>query len=352
MQTSVCDRRFAFQNLKSANPECKLKSATVGLHSANNMSQPQDLKIVFMGTPEFAVVSLQKLLDHKASVVGVVTGPDKPTGRGLQVQPPPVQQLARQAGLPILQPDKLRESQFIQSLREWQADLFFVVAFRILPPEVFTLPPLGTINVHAALLPKYRGAAPIQWALINGERKTGVTTFFIDEKMDTGEMILQKPTAIGEFETAGELHDRLAVLGADLLIETLELVANSKVQRQSQTGAGSLAPKITKEMAAIDWKKSAREIFNFIRGMNPVPGAFTTLQGRHLKIFRTHVVDESASGPAAGAIVQANVKTGELIIQTGGGLLAIDELQIEGKRLMSAADFLRGHQIQTHEKLN
>lgn len=316
------------------------------------MSQVSELKIVFMGTPEFAVVSLQKLLDHKIPVVGVVTGPDKPAGRGLQVQPPPVKKLAQQAGLPILQPDKLREPQFIQSLREWQADLFFVVAFRILPPEVFTLPPLGTINVHAALLPKYRGAAPIQWAIINGERETGVTTFFINAQMDTGEMILQKPIAIGEFETAGELHDRMAGLGADLLIATLEQIAAGTIQRQPQIGAGSLAPKITKEMAAIDWKKSAREIFNFTRGMNPVPGAFTFLQGRHLKIFRTHVVDEDASGPAAGAIVQANVKTGELIIQTGGGRLAIDELQIEGKRRMSAADFLRGHQLQTHEKLN
>lgn len=316
------------------------------------MLQAQNLKIVFMGTPEFAVVSLQKLLDHKIPVVGVVTGPDKPAGRGLQMQPPPVKKLAQQAGLPILQPDQLREPQFIQSLREWQADLFLVVAFRILPPEVFTLPPLGTINVHAALLPKYRGAAPIQWAIINGERETGVTTFFINAQMDAGEMILQKPIAIGELETAGELHDRMAGFGADLLLETLEQIAAGTVQRQPQTGAGSLAPKITKEMAAIAWKKTAREIFNFVRGMNPVPGAFTILQGRHLKIFRTHVVEESVSGAAAGAIVQANVKTGELIIQTGGGLLALDELQIEGKRRMSAADFLRGHQLQTHEKLN
>jgi len=316
------------------------------------MRQAQDLKIVFMGTPEFAVVSLQKLLDNKIPVVGVVTGPDKPSGRGLQVQPTPVKKLALLAGLPILQPDKLREPQFIQSLREWQADLFLVVAFRILPPEVFTLPPLGTINVHAALLPKYRGAAPIQWAIINGETETGVTTFFIDEKMDTGEMILQTKTPIGEFETAGKLHDRMAVLGAGLLVETLAQIATGNVQRQPQAGASSLAPKITKELAAIDWKKSAREIFNFVRGMNPAPGAFTTLQGRHLKIFRAHVIAEAGSGSEAGTVLKADVKQGELIIQTGGGLLAIDELQLEGKRRMSAAEFLRGHQIRNHEKLN
>jgi len=304
-----------------------------------------------MGTPEFAVVSLQKLLAHKIPVVGVVTGPDKPSGRGLQVQPSPVKKLALQTGLPILQPDKLREPQFIQSLREWQADLFLVVAFRILPPEVFALPPLGTINVHAALLPKYRGAAPIQWAIINGETETGVTTFFIDEKMDTGEMILQTKTPIGEFETAGELHDRLAVLGADLLVETLAQIANDNVQRQPQTGASRLAPKITKERAAIDWKKSAREIFNLVRGMNPVPGVFTTWRGRHLKIFRAHVTAEVGAASEVGTVLKTEVKTGELIIQTGGGLLAIDELQIEGKRRMSVAEFLRGHQVRIHEKL-
>jgi len=251
-----------------------------------------------------------------------------------------------------LQPDKLREPQFIQSLREWQAELFIVVAFRILPPEVFTMPPLGTINVHAALLPKYRGAAPIQWAIINGETETGVTTFFIDEKMDTGEMILQTKTPIGEFETAGELHDRMAVRGADLLVETLGQIAGGKLQRTRQTGESSLAPKITKEMAAIDWKKSAREIFNFVRGMNPIPSAFTTLQGRHLKIFRAHVIADADSGSEGGTVLKADVKQGELIIQTGGGLLAIDELQLEGKRRMSVAEFLRGHQIRNHEKLN
>ena len=316
------------------------------------MRQAQELKVVFMGTPEFAVVSLQKLLDCKIPVAGVVTGPDKPAGRGLQVQPPPVKKLALQAGLPILQPDNLREPLFVQSLREWQADLFIVVAFRILPPEVFTLPPLGTINVHAALLPKYRGAAPVQWAIINGETETGVTTFFIDAKMDTGEMILQTKTPIGALETAGELHDRLAVLGADLLVATLGEIAGGQLQRIRQTGASSLAPKITKELAAIDWKKSAREIFNLVRGMHPAPGAFTHWQGHHLKILRAHVVAETGAGGEAGTILQAQVKTGELIIQTGGGLLAIDELQIEGKRRMSAAEFLRGHQIRIHDKLH
>jgi methionyl-tRNA formyltransferase len=316
------------------------------------MRRQQDLKTVFMGTPEFAAVSLRRLLENQIPVIGVVTGPDKPSGRGLQVQPPPVKKLALQAGLPILQPDKLREPQFIQNLREWQADLFLVVAFRILPPEVFTMPPLGTINVHAALLPKYRGAAPIQWAIINGERETGVTIFFIEKKIDAGEIILQRQTAIGEFETAGELHDRLAVMGADLLLETLTQIASGNVQRQRQSGAVSLAPKIVKDMAAIDWKKSSREIFNFVRGMNPAPGAFTNWRGHNLKIFRAHIIDETSGGDEAGAVAKSDVKEGELILQTGRGLLAIDELQIEGKRRMSAAEFLRGHQIRFREKLS
>jgi methionyl-tRNA formyltransferase len=218
--------------------------------------------------------------------------------------------------LPILQPDKLRDPQFVQNLREWRVDIFLVVAFRILPPEVFTMPPLGTINIHAGLLPKYRGAAPIQWAIIQGERETGITAFFIEEKVDTGDMILQRKTPIGEFETAGELHDRLAVMGADSLIETLEQIAAGTVQRQRQAGEISLAPKITKAMAAIAWKQSVVEIFNFIRGMNPVPGAFTHWEGCHLKIFRTHVLNDSGSGQEPGVIVRANEGSGELIVQT------------------------------------
>jgi methionyl-tRNA formyltransferase len=315
------------------------------------MRRAQDLKVVFMGTPEFAAASLQRLWENQIPVIGVVTGPDKPSGRGLQVAPTPVKKLATRAGLPILQPEKLREPQFIQSVREWQADIFLVVAFRILPPEVFTIPPHGTINVHAALLPKYRGAAPIQWAIINGEKETGVTTFFIEERVDTGDMILQRKTAIEEFETAGELHDRLAVMGADLLVETLEQIASGKMQRQRQIGEASLAPKITKEMAAIDWKKSSREIFNFVRGLNPVPGAFTHWQGHHLKIFHTHIIDEAGSDRETGMVLKANSKEGELIVQTGRGQLSIDTLQIEGKRRMSSAEFLRGHHIQRNEKL-
>ncbi len=311
----------------------------------------QELKVVFMGTPEFAVPTLQRLLEQKIPVVGVVTGPDKPAGRGLRLQPTPVKKLAASAGLPILQPEKLRDPQFIENLQAWQAEVFVVVAFRILPKEVFTIPPRGAVNIHAALLPKYRGAAPIQWAIINGEHETGVTTFFIEEKVDTGDMILQRKTAIGEFETAGELHDRLAVMGADLLVETLAQITAGAVLRQPQVGQISLAPKITKEMAAIAWQKSAREIFNFVRGMNPAPGAFTIWRGSHLKIFRTHVLNHVSSGYEAGAVVRSDERKGELVVQAGMGHLAIDELQIEGKRRISAAEFLRGHQVQIYEKL-
>jgi methionyl-tRNA formyltransferase len=290
-------------------------------------------------------------LEQKIPVVGVVTGPDKPAGRGLHLQPTPVKKLAASVGLPILQPEKLRDPRFIENLRAWEAEVFVVVAFRILPPEVFTIPPLGAVNIHAALLPQYRGAAPIQWAIINGEHETGVTTFLIEEKVDTGDMILQRKTAIGEFETAGELHDRLAVMGADLLVETLAQIAAGAVLRQPQVGQISLAPKITKEMATINWQKSAREIFNFVRGMNPVPGAFTIREGRNLKIFRTHVINDFSSGHAAGVVVRANERKGELVVQAGMGHLAIDELQIEGKRRVSAAEFLRGHPVTIHEKL-
>jgi methionyl-tRNA formyltransferase len=266
------------------------------------------------------------------------------------MQPSPVKQLVRRAGLPLLQPDQLRDPQFIRSLQNWQAEVFVVVAFRILPPEIFKIPPLGTINLHAALLPKYRGAAPIQWALMNGERETGVTTFFIDEHVDSGEIILQRKTPIDEFETAGELHDRLAVMGAELLIETLAQLAAGTVVRQRQMGQITLAPKLTKEMAAIDWNKSAREIFNFVRAMNPHPGAFTTLYDRNLKIFRAHVLNDFSTGHGPGVVVRSNPRTGELVVQAGIGHLAIDELQLEGKRRMLTADFLRGNEVRTHEQ--
>ncbi len=305
-----------------------------------------------MGTPEFALPSLSKLLEHQAQVVAVVTGADKPAGRGLHVVASPVKRFAQQAGLPVLQPDKLHDPSFIAALQQLAADLFIVVAFRILPRAVFALPPRGTINLHAALLPKYRGAAPIQWALINGETETGVSTFFIDDKMDTGTLLLQEKVAVGENENAGELHDRLSVIGAELLLETVTRLSAGRLQSRPQPGGEpSLAPKITKEMARIDWHKSARELHNFVRGLNPVPGAFTHWQGKLLKIFVSEVREHPAQGFLPGQICHVDAQHGELWIQTGKGALAIRELQLQGKRKMSSAEFLRGHHFVWEDQL-
>ncbi|MGH7491827.1 MAG: methionyl-tRNA formyltransferase [bacterium] len=309
------------------------------------------MKIVFMGTPEFALPSLQRLLENQAQVVAVVTGVDKPSGRGLQVIENPVKQFAKQAGLPILQPDKLNALAFTTALQELEPDLFIVVAFRILPRAVFAIPPQGTINLHAALLPKYRGAAPIQWAIINGESETGITTFFIDDKMDTGEILLQKKTSIGENETAGELHDRLAVMGAELLQETVMQLTTGRLQSQPQRGEASLAPKITKDMAQIDWRKPARYLRNFVRGMNPAPAAFTHWQNKILRIFVAEVREFQISSYLPGEICFVDTPRGELWIQTGEGALAVLELQLAGKRGMSATEFLRGHATSLRDKL-
>lgn len=311
----------------------------------------QDLKIVFMGTPEFALASLQKLCDAGAQVVAVVTGMDKPAGRGLQIIETPIKQFAVQRGIPVLQPEKLNDPAFVAALRELRADLFIVVAFRILPREVFTLPLRGTINLHAALLPRYRGAAPIQWALMNGETETGVTTFFIDEKMDNGEMLLQERVAIGENETAGELHDRMAVIGAEVLLNTITQLAAGTLQSRPQQGEITLAPKITKEMAELDWSKPASVLRNWVRGLNPVPGAHTHWQGKLLKIFASEVREHAAQEFLPGQVCHVEAQHGELWIQTGKDALALRELQLEGKRRMNAAEFLRGHQIKVRDQL-
>lgn len=310
-----------------------------------------NLKIVFMGTPEFALPSLQKLCEAGAQVVGVVTGMDKPAGRGLQIIATPIKQFAVERGIPTLQPEKLNDPAFVAALQALRADLFIVVAFRILPREVFTIPPRGTINLHAALLPRYRGAAPIQWAIMNGEAETGVTTFFIDEKMDNGEMLLQERVAIGENETAGELHDRMAVIGAEVLLETVTQLAEGNLQSRPQQGEITLAPKITKEIAALDWSKPARVLRNWIRGLNPAPGAYTRWQGKLLKIFASEVREHAVQEFLPGQVCHVDTQHGELWIQTGEEALALRELQLEGKRRMNAAEFLRGHQIKVRDQL-
>jgi methionyl-tRNA formyltransferase len=307
------------------------------------------MKIVFMGTPEFSIPSLEVLLKNGYEICAVVTAPDEPKGRGYKLSPPPVKVFALQNNLKVLQPQNLKDPNFINELKKLSPDLIVVVAFKILPKEVFSIPPLGTINVHASLLPKYRGAAPINWAIINGEKETGVTTFFIDEKVDAGNIILQKKIEIGQDETAGELHDKLAKLGAEALLETVKIIQTGKVQtiKQDETLA-TPAPKIKKEMCQVNWyEMKAEQVHNFVRGLSPNPGAFTFLNGKILKIYRTKLVEKISEA--------TNLKPGQ-IIADGDSLFAvcsdlkpvqIIEVQIEGKKKLKSEEFLRGYKLKT-----
>ncbi|MCI0513138.1 methionyl-tRNA formyltransferase [candidate division KSB1 bacterium] len=310
------------------------------------------MKIVFMGTPEFAIPSLQAILDSPHQVVAVVTVTDKPTGRGLKVMASPIKQLALENNLPILQPEKLRDPQFIAELTQLQADLFVVIGFRLLPEEVFSIPPLGTINVHASLLPRYRGAAPINWAIIRGETITGITIFYIDKTLDTGHLLIQERVPIKPDDHAGLLHDKLAVIGAEILIDVLDLIQEGKATVFPQEGDVTLAPKITREICKIDWQASAVTIHNLVRGLSPTPGAFTSFAGKILKIFTTQIITyESSHQAPPGTIVDLNQKSGLIAIATGNGVLALQELQLEGKKCMSSAEFLRGCRLKIGDQL-
>ncbi len=300
-----------------------------------------------MGTPEFAVPSLKILLENNYDIAAVVTAPDKKQGRGQKIDFSPVKKYSIDKNIRILQPETLRNIEFIRELHSISPDLIVVVAFRILPPEVFKLAPLGTFNLHASLLPKYRGAAPINWAIINGEKETGVTTFFIEESIDTGNIILQARVPIGENETAGELHDKLAEIGAELVLHTVRLIEIGKVQPKPQDNSlATPAPKIFKENCKIDWNKSADEIHNLVRGLSPSPCAFTFYENRLIKIYRTIKIQDT-SNAEPGTILEAGNK---LIVSTLSGKLEITELQLEGKRKLSAEDFLRGFKLQVGKK--
>lgn len=305
------------------------------------------MRIVFMGTPEFAVPSLKILLENSYDIAAVVTAPDRPQGRGQKLDFSPVKKYSLEKKIRILQPEKLKDPEFVSTLRAISPDLIVVVAFRILPSEVFKLPPLGTFNLHASLLPKYRGAAPINWAIINGEKETGVTTFFIEESVDTGNIILQARVPIGENETAGELHDKLAEIGAEIVLHTVRLIEMGKVQPKPQDNSmATPAPKIFKENCRIDWNKSATDIHNLVRGLSPSPGAFTYYDDKVLKIYRT-LPHNQQSNQEPGTIVMAEKK---LIVATNSGDIEILELQLEGKRKLTAEEFLRGSRIQTGQK--
>lgn len=303
----------------------------------------RSLRIVFMGTPEFAVASLSAIHESQHEVVCVVTAPDRPSGRGKQVKPSPVKEFALKNGLPVLQPLRLKDEAFIQELKSYHADLFIVVAFRMLPEIVWSIPPLGTINLHASLLPQYRGAAPINWAIVNGEKETGVTTFFINNEIDTGDLIAQQRLAIQKEMNAGQLHDQLMLKGAELITETIKLVAEGKAQGipQSKNEAPlKSAPKLNKENTRIDWQQPADSIVQLIRGMSPYPGAFAVSNPTELPV-KLLGAEKSDFGQLQPGEIQSDGKK-SLIVGTGNGSVSVTEIQWPGKRKMSIADFLNG----------
>ena len=296
-----------------------------------------------MGTPDFAVPSLQGLIDDGHEILAVYTQPDKPVGRKQVLTPPPVKALALEHGLPVYQPTKMRDGTVAAQLRELAPDLIAVVAYgRILPKEILEIPPYGCINVHGSLLPKYRGAGPIQWSVINGEADTGITTMYMGEGLDTGDMILKKETPIGENETYGELHDRLKEIGAQALLETLDLIEEGKAPRVKQDDSlSSYAPMLDKKIAKLDFTKPAAELHNLIRGLSPWPVAHTTCNGKLLKVHSAilHDRDGSSGGDnKPGAVIDRK----KLIVACGQGSLELLEVQLEGGKRMSGEDFLRG----------
>ncbi len=306
------------------------------------------VRIVFLGTPDFAVASLEKLVNSKFPVVGVITAPDRPAGRGRKIAESAVKKCALANGLTVLQPTNLKDPDFLERLKSLGGNLFVVVAFRMLPRVVWQMPEYGTFNLHASLLPQYRGAAPINWAVINGETESGVTTFFINEKIDTGEIIMQERTQIGEEETAGELHDKLMILGAQLVLETVSLIDSGNALSQVQSDSSELksAPKIHKETCRIDWQKNAGDIVNHIRGLSPYPAAWTKLhngdQVMDLKIFRARfTAHDHTSVPGS---ISATKK--ELKISVLGGYICPEEIQISGKRRMAVQEVLNGLKIE------
>ena len=316
----------------------------------------QELKIVFFGTPDFAVESLSRLVDGGYNVVAVVTMPDKPAGRGRQIQESDVKRYAVEHGLPVLQPVSLKDDAFINELRSFEAQLFIVIAFRMLPEAVWQMPRLGTFNLHASLLPRYRGAAPINWAVMNGDTETGVTTFFLKHEIDTGDVIQQRSCPIGRHDNVEAIHDRLMVMGADMVLETVDAIINGSVKPIPQDQlltAGQQptpAPKIFKDTCRIDWNRPAETLYNHIRGLSPYPAAWTTLineegkEGTTLKIYATNEPQPFAASesPAPGTI-NADRKT--LRVACGDGWLEVLSLQQSGKKRMDTDAFLLGYVI-------
>ena len=315
---------------------------------SNNVPKPfADLRIVFMGTPGFAVASLEALIQAGAQVVGVVTAPDRPAGRGLTLQSSEVKKAALAHGIPLLQPEKLKDPTFLDALRSWKADIQVVVAFRMLPEVVWNMPPLGSVNVHASLLPKYRGAAPINWALINGETETGVTTFRLKHEIDTGGILLQASTPIHPGMTAGELHDALMVIGAKLIVATLQGLAAETLVEHPQPEIDPEhplphAPKIHTETCRIHWNQPVEKVLNLIQGLSPYPGAFAEWNETTFKIFRAS--GEKVNHHAQPGSWSSDGKT-QFSFATHDGWIHITDLQIAGKKRMDTASWLRGYRL-------
>ena len=309
------------------------------------------MKIIFLGTPDFAVATLDAMVQHQLNVVAVVTAPDKPAGRGMKLQQSAVKKYAVEHHIPVLQPEKLKNEEFLQALKSYQADLQVVVAFRMLPEVVWNMPPLGTINVHASLLPNYRGAAPINWAIINGEAASGVTTFKLKHEIDTGDILLQEKVIITETDNAGILHDKLMTTGAQLLVKTIDELRNNTLKIIPQTSLTTgdeneislkHAPKIFTETCKIDWSKSTIEVYNLIRGLSPYPAAFTTVNDKKMKLFEVEKMIANHSFEP-GYIETDHKKY--IRFYCTDGYISIKKLQLEGKTQMLVEDFLRGNKI-------
>ncbi len=311
------------------------------------------IRIIFMGTPQFAVESLKALVENGYNVVGVVTMPDKPAGRGYKLQSSAVKQYAQQQGLKVLQPEKLKDDAFLFELKQLKADLQIVVAFRMLPEVVWAMPPKGTFNLHASLLPQYRGAAPINWALINGEKETGVTTFFLSHEIDTGKIIFRKRTPIHDDDNAETLHDRLMTLGAQLVLDTVDAISEDTIQPIPQQDLLAkdielkAAPKIFRETGHVDWNRTTGEVYNFIRGLSPSPTAWTEMQlgdetePLRFKLYAGEVIKIGESSTVPGTILTDH-KT-FLDVAAKDGFIRITDIQLSGKKRMQTADFLRGY---------
>ena len=302
------------------------------------------MRIVFLGTPDFAVSSLKAIVENGYEVVGVITAPDKPAGRGMHLQQSPIKKFAVENNLRVMQPEKLRNPDFIEELRSLKADLQVVIAFRMLPEVVWNMPPLGTINLHASLLPDYRGAAPINWAIIKGEKTSGVSTFFLKQEIDTGDILLKATCPIENTTTAGELHNQLMELGAILIVDSLKKIELGDTNGTPQ-GEGSLkvAPKIFKTHCLIHWDQTGENILNLIRGMNPYPAAYMMLDGKHVKIYEATFEPNTDDLILPGKVVSDHKSY--LKIKCSNGYLSLKDLQMESKKRMNIADFLRGFKL-------